>query len=162
MQLSDVPRVAEIHVFGWRSAFRGMISDEFLFKKRLVSLSITRFENALYSNSEEIYVFDDGIIKAFISICACRDEDKTESFELGGIYVEPLMKRQGIGSIMIDYCEKTAAERGYKEVCLWTLEKNTTAKAFYEKSGYLLDGSKKFLENIEAMAIRYSKKFRAL
>ena len=28
MEISDIPRVAEIHVFGWRSAFRGIISDE--------------------------------------------------------------------------------------------------------------------------------------
>ena len=159
IKLSDIPRLAEIHVFGWRNAYRGIVSDEILFNQRLVSLSITRFEKAFHDNAEETYVFDDGIIKAFLTIGVCRDEDKSESFELWGIYVEPLMKRQGIGSIMVGYCEKIAIERGYKEVCLWVLEENTDARVFYEKLGFLPDGSKKYLEKISAMEIRYCKKF---
>ena len=65
MVLSDVPRVAEIHVFGWRSAYRGFISDDFLFKKMLVSKRIDVFDNSVRNNAEENYVYDDGIIKAF-------------------------------------------------------------------------------------------------
>jgi ribosomal protein S18 acetylase RimI-like enzyme len=157
MQISDVSRVAEIHVFGWRSAYRGIVSDEFLFNKMIVSNRIKWFENAVRNQTEESYVFDDGIIKAILTIGACRDSDKTKSFELWGIYVEPFMKRQGIGSKMVNYCEKTAIERGYNEVCLWVLKNNTDARLFYENLGYYPDGAEKFIDFLAASEIRYSK-----
>ena len=157
MELADIPRVAEIHVFGWRTAFRGIVSDEILFGRMSVARSMKRFEGALGGEYGETYVFDDGLIKAFITIGVCRDDDKPNAFELGGIYVEPLMKRQGIGKALVGFCEKVATGRGYKELCLWVLEGNTESRRFYEKMGFAADGSRKFLENIQATAVRYTK-----
>ena len=102
-------------------------------------------------------IYNDGIVKAFLTIGTCRDEDKAHSFELWGIYVDPFMKGQGIGSRMVDFCEKKATERGFSEVCLWVLEENISARAFYERLGYSPDGTKKFLEPLDATEIRYSK-----
>ena len=157
LQLSDAPRIAEILVFAWRSAYRGIISDDILFNERLVSNRIPRFEDAARNKTEEIYVFDDSIIKAFISVSACRDDDKPKSFELGAIYVDPFMQRQGIGAQMMQYFENLAIQRGFKEACLWTFEKNLTAQALYEKFGYTQDGTKKLHEAFNAALTRYTK-----
>ncbi|MDR2649274.1 MAG: GNAT family N-acetyltransferase [Clostridiales bacterium] len=157
MELSDVPRVAEIHVFGWRNAYRGIVSDDHLFNKMLVSKRIDVFRNAITNKLTEDYVLDDGIIKAMLTIGSCRDEDKPCSFELWGIYVEPLMKRQGIGSSMVKYCDEKAIERGFGEVCLWVLEKNINSRLFYKKLGYQTDGKEKHIDFLAATEIRYSK-----
>ena len=157
MQISDVPRAAEIHVFGWRSAYRGIVSDEILFNEMLVAKRLNIFENAVLNQTEDTYVFDDGIIKAILTIGVCRDTDKQKSFELWGIYVEPLMKRQGIGSKLVDFCEKRAIESGFHEVCLWVLDENVIARMFYEKLGYHSDGAKKYIEFLKTTEIRYSK-----
>ncbi len=154
---SDIPRVAEIQVFGWRCAYRNIVSDDFLFNKMLVSTRMDHFDHAIRSNSEESYVFDDGTIKAFLTIGACRDPDKTDAFELWGLYVDPFMKRQGIGAKMVQFYEEKAAERGFKEICLWVLEKNKGAREFYEKSGYLPDGTSKWIDALAAAEIRYRK-----
>ena len=162
MQISDIPRVAEIHVFGWRCAYRGIVSDEHLFNTLLVSKRMERWterlEENLRNNDYENYVFDDGIIKAFLGIGPCRDIDKPEAFELGGIYVDPCMQGQGIGTALVAYCENIAAERGYHEVCIWTFEKNAPARAFYEKQGYVLDGVTQIVEPYEAVGVRYCKR----
>jgi len=158
MELSDIPRKAEIHVFGWRSAYRGIVSDEHLFKNMLVSKDIERF-----SKDENLYViknsfvYDDGIIKAILTIGPCRDEDKPNSFELWGIYVDPFFQRQGVGSQMVEFCEKIAVERGFNEVCIWVLEKNTNARKFYEKLGYNPDGASKLIELLSVTEVRYIK-----
>ena len=157
MELSDIPRAAEIHVFGWRSAYKKIISDDFLFNKMLVSKRISHFDNAVRNNLGENYVFDDGIIKAVLTIGACRDTDKLDAFELWGIYVDPFMKRQGIGSEMLKFCEKKAIERGFKEIYLWVFEKNKNARNFYEKFGYSPDGKSNFIEPLVATEIRYHK-----
>jgi len=123
----------------------------------IVSQRMGRFEIQLKNNECENYVYDDGIIKAFMTIGACRDEDKASSFELWGIYVEPLMKRHGIGAALVKYCEKRAIEQGYTEICLWVLEKNDDSKYFYEKMGFIADGTNKYLENLGVTEVRYCK-----
>ncbi|MCL2321749.1 MAG: GNAT family N-acetyltransferase [Oscillospiraceae bacterium] len=160
VKISDVSRIAEIHVFGWRCAYKGIVSDDFLFNKMLVSKQISYFSVAILNNIEESYVFDDGIIKAFLTIGACRDEDKSKTFELWGIYVDPFMKRQGIGSKMVHYCERIAIQRRFDEVCLWVLEKNINARKFYEKLGYFPDGKRKFIEPLDVIELRYSNYIR--
>jgi putative acetyltransferase len=74
------------------------------------------FENAVRNETDESYVYDDGIVKGFLTIGACRDENKANSFELWGIYVDPLMKNQGIGTEMVRFCEEEAARRGFRDI----------------------------------------------
>ncbi|MCL2120703.1 MAG: GNAT family N-acetyltransferase [Clostridiales bacterium] len=152
-----MPRVAEIHVFGWRDAYREIISDDYLFNTMLVSKRMKYFEEAVVNNSEESYVFDDGILRAFMTIGACRDTDKPDSFELWGIYVDPFMQKHGIGSKMVGYCETKASERGFSEIYLWVLEKNVKAITFYEKLGYVPDGSAKTSDHLPVSELRYVK-----
>ena len=106
------------------------------------------------------YVYDDGIIKAFLFIGPCGDEDKPEAFELYAIYVDPCLQGQGIGAALAAYCEEEAAKRGYKEICLWTFEKNAPARVFYEKLGYKLDGATQIVEPYGAAGVRYHKYIR--
>lgn len=157
VQLSDAARVAEIHVFAWRSAYRGIVPDNHLFNTLQVSKRITRFEDAVRNKTEEIYVFDDGIIRAFISVGLCRDEDKPAAFELGAIYVDSLMQRQGIGTKMMQFFENLAMQRGFNEACLRTFEKNLAAQALYEKFGYTRDGARKLHGTYNAAVVRYAK-----
>ncbi len=157
--VDDVPRMAEIHIFGWRCAYRGLVSDEILFKKMGVEKRIESFKKAIIENREETYVFEEeGIIKGVMTVGPCRNEDKQSAFELWGIYIEPLMKRQGIGRRCVEYCERIAQERGYKENVLWVFEKNETAKMFYERLGYKPDGKEALLEKYSAKEVRYIKK----
>jgi len=95
-----------------------------------------------------------------MTIGKCRNEDKTDCFELWGIYVEPLLKNQGIGTEMIEYCESYAKENGYTENVLWVFKDNSLARKFYEKMGYKPDGKEEILERFNATEIRYVKKLQ--
>ena len=158
MEISDVPRVAEIHVFGWRSAFRDIVPDRVLFGRMSVQRSIKRFEDSLAADIPyDTYVYDDGIIWGWMSAGPCRDEDEPNAFELGGIYIEPCMKGRGIGTQLVAFCEEIAKQRGYSKITIWTLKDNMPTRAFYEKLGYTHDGARKLLENLPAHAVRYTK-----
>lgn len=158
MKISDAARAAEIHVFGWRTAYRGIVSDAFLFNQMQVVNRIKHFENAVINHTEESYVFDDGIIKAILTIGACRDGDKSSCFELWGIYVDSFMQKQGIGTKMMRFCEEQAISRGYPDICLWVLEENASARSFYEKYGFAKDGTRKLIKSLDVYEIRYVKK----
>lgn len=158
MREADVPRVAEIHVFGWRAAYRGIVADAFLFGELLVTKRMEYFYDALQQQREESYVYDDGIIKAVLTIGNGRDADKQNAFELWGIYVEPLLKREGIGRQMVLFCEETARARGFSEVYLWVLGENKAARAFYERLGYEADGARKRIDALGVVEMRYGKR----
>jgi len=158
MDLADVPRVAEVWMFSWRNAFRGIISDEDLFKGRLVVDGITMFEETLKKNTSQNYVFDDGIIKAFLTMYPCQDEDKAGTFELAALYVDTFFQKQGIGAQMIEFFEEQVRRCGCNEVCLWTLEKSRDSRAFYEKVGYVHDGACKLVTRLALAGVRYTKK----
>ncbi|MCL2376156.1 MAG: GNAT family N-acetyltransferase [Defluviitaleaceae bacterium] len=154
MKTSDVPRVAEIHIFGQRTAYRGLVSEEFLFGKMTVEKRMDYFK----SNGAEGYVFDDGVVKGFITLGPCEDEDGAAFFELYRIFVDPFMLGDGIGVKLAAYFEDIATERGYNEICLWVLEGNVKARAFYEKLGYIEDGAKRISGYFKVYEVRYIKR----
>ena len=132
-----------------------------LFGRMSVQKSMERFEDSFADgNPYNTYVYDDGIVWGWISAGPCRDEDEPNAFEIGGIYIEPCMKRSGIGTRLVAFCEEFAIQRGYNKICIWTLENNIPTRAFYEKLGYLHDGAKKYIENWAANTVRYIKNMR--
>jgi len=158
MELEDAARAAEICVHEWRNAYRGIISDAVLFEENWLSQRTAQFETLTCSIFQENYVFDDGSIKAFSMIGPSRDQDKTDSYELRGLYVDHSMHNKGIGTQMITFCEERACELGYSEVILWALEENSHARDFYENRGYKPDGITKYIEKYQVNEVRYSKR----
>jgi ribosomal protein S18 acetylase RimI-like enzyme len=47
-------------------------------------------------------------------------------------------RRQGIARQLLQYCEKTACEWGFEEICLHVLENNDPAQKLYYTNGYQL------------------------
>jgi ribosomal protein S18 acetylase RimI-like enzyme len=156
IELSDVPRVAEIQIFCWRFSDKGILSDEYLFKNMLVDKRMKYFENEIITGTDDFYVYDDGIIKAFLIIAPCKDDDMTDSFQMWSIYVDPFFFIFVICSRLLEHFEIIAIQNQYSKVCLWVMEHNQNAKSFYEKHNYLPDGKKAIYE-IGTTEIRYTK-----
>jgi len=157
--IDDAERIAEIHIFGWRSAYRGIVSDAYLFGKTSVAGRIAGVRKAIDEGLEETYVFEeDGILKAFMTIGNARNADKSDAFELWGLYVEPLFKGQGVGTQMVAFCEQCARERGFTEIILWVFKDNAKSRRFYEKMGYAPDGKEETIARFNAVQVRYCKK----
>ncbi len=157
----DLSRIAEIHVFGWRNAYRGIVTDDFLFNKLSVRNSLERYEKKWEMTNDKFYVNEDnGIINGFMIFGSCRDSDKPEAFELYAIYVEPLMLHQGIGRKLLEKFESIGIESGYSENIVWVFKENIQARKFYEKMGYKEEGKEQKLEEVNAIEMRYYKKLK--
>jgi GNAT superfamily N-acetyltransferase len=133
-----------------------------LFNKFTVKIREAKFIEYLsdINNLENNYVYEDeNIIKAFFTIGNCRDEDKNENtFELMGIYVDPIFQRQKIGTQIINYTVDNAISKNKNEIVLWVFEKNNESIIFYEKMGFNKDGQNKLMEHFNEYAIRMSIK----
>lgn len=123
---NDSGRIAEIEIFNYRLYFYPIFkSDEFYFSEMQVLNRIKHFSDHL----NELYVYDDGVIKAFIQI-----KDK----EVVKLFVEPVLHDSGIGSKLLEY-----AISEHDADHLWALEKNQKAISFYESHGFHLTNTRK-------------------
>ena len=107
--------------------------------------------------TDETYVYEeDNIIKGFMTIGDCRDDDKDRNtFELYGIYIDPLFQRQHIGTRLVEYCIQEAIKENKTEIVLWVFEKNKDSIEFYNKMGFSPDGKTKIYETFNERAIRF-------
>ncbi len=62
------------------------------------------------------------------------ERDKRLSVDM--LAVNPKFQGRGIGTRLMRQAERTAGERGCREVVLWVDEANTQAQAFYVRKGY--------------------------
>ena len=110
--------------------------------------------------TDETYVYEeDYIVKGFMTIGNCRDDDKDHNtFELWGIYIDPLFQRQHMGARLVDYCVNEAIKRNKKEIVLWVFEKNKDSIEFYKKMGFLPDGKSRIYESVNEKGIRFNRK----
>lgn len=126
----DICRLAEIEIFNYRLNFYPIFRRDFYYFEELqVSHFMERYEKdpALL---DSIYVYDDGVIKAMVSV-----KEQT----ISKLFVEPVLHSQGIGSQLLRHVlEQTDASQ------LWVLEKNPRAIAFYEGHGFRLTEEKVF------------------
>ena len=129
----DLSRIAEIYIFNNRINFYPIFKEpDFSFGElQVVSLIDHYFKKEEILN--QIYVFDDGLIKGFMQI------NETEICKL---YVEPCFQSEGIGHELITFAIEELGSS-----LLWALEKNTRAIAFYQRHGFCLSGRKKLEED---------------
>lgn len=128
----DLSRIAEIYVFNNRMNYYPIFKDaSFSFDElQVVSLVDHYFSQEEILNN--IFVYDDGIIRGFIQI---------NGTEICKLYVDTFFQSGGFGKELIAY-----AIENYHADYLWALEKNVRAISFYQKHGFKLSGDKKFEE----------------
>jgi GNAT superfamily N-acetyltransferase len=68
-----------------------------------------------------------------------EDADPGQVAVLARLYTEPASWRRGLGKALIEAGMPELAERGFREVTLWTAEWNTS-RGFYEATGWTPDG----------------------
>ena len=130
---TDLSRIAEIYIFNNRINYFPIFKDpSFSFGE----LQVVSFIDHYLKKEEtlnQLYVFDDGLIKGFFQI---------QGTEIRKLYVEPCFQSEGIGHELITY-----AIREFSADHLWALEKNTRAIAFYQRHGFCLTGKRKLEED---------------
>lgn len=144
---ADAEAIAKVHVETWQSAYRGDIPDAILDGLSLADREM-QWSQLLKDSKprSNIYVAEvDGELVGFTSAGPCRDEDLME-FDVGeiyAIYVTPEHWREGIGSGLMRRTVEFLAQEDYDFMSLWVLKTNRKARDFYEKAGFVPDGTEK-------------------
>lgn len=143
----DAEDLGTIHSQGWKAAYKNIIPDKVL---RLITAQERkkRFEEAIIDKTQETAVLTkDNKVIGFCTLGANRDEDLDDSYgEIWGIYLLPQYWGRGLGKALINWGIQELAQRGYDKISLWVLKDNIIARNFYEKIGFLFDGTVKDIE----------------
>ena len=107
----DIPRIAEILVFGKRVAYRQIFKNDIVSFNEIQVLKIAEEYKNNPNLLKDMIVFDDGILKAIINL-----RYEIHSAEISDFYVEPFFKGQGIGRQMIEYVVSEAKKKGINKI----------------------------------------------
>ena len=145
--VEDARAIAEIHVAGWRAAYRGQMPDAVL-----DGLSIDRRTEqwtqrigAPVPPEQRTWVSWDGArVTGFANTGPSRDADARPGMaELFAIYVDPSAWGTGAGRALLAHAAADVSERGFAGMSLWVLGTNARARRFYERAGFRTDGEEK-------------------
>ena len=144
VNFEDLRRVSEIVVESWKTAYRGIVADEYL-----ESLTVDQnYQKRLNDYTDGGFVVAE-INNEVVGFCryrfenACEDKFLDVDCELCALYVKPDYKGNGVGKKIINYVMNDFKEKGYKKMILWCFKDNYPARIFYEKMGgiYGLEGT---------------------
>jgi ribosomal protein S18 acetylase RimI-like enzyme len=143
----DARRIAEIHVAGWRAAYRGAMPDAFLDALSVDERAASRrrwLETPPTPDHRTWVAEDAGGIVAFAITGPSRDEGAPRgTAELFALYADPPRWGTGAGRALTEHLLRDLAARGASAVTLWVLDANARARRFYELAGFEPDGAEK-------------------
>ena len=142
---ADAPRIAEIKVAGWRTAYCGLMPDDVL-----ASLSVdeqaVQWRQRLIEHPGRVLVAEVGQqVVGYLSAAASRDADPVDPAigEIYALYVHPDHWRAGVGSALMTAALDTLRRQQFSRVALWVLANNDPAIRFYQAHGFQADGRDK-------------------
>ena len=141
--LEDAYKRAVCHVSSWRSAYKGIVPDEVLDNLSEEEIA-DKFKKEIEQKGYTFYCAEyEGKIIGHFNIRRSHDEDKPNAGEVHGIYLIEEFWGKGYGKKMMSCAIDSLKQMGYNEIILWVLEENNRARRFYEKCGFVFDGTKK-------------------
>lgn len=153
----DAETVGRIHVESWNVAYRGIMPDEVIARTDLAYR--TAFWAERIADPEwPVYLLEEkGQAVAFCQMIATRDadDDATRVGHITSLHVLPDRRGHGYGRALMDHVLAEFRRRAFAQVTLWVLEENRSARAFYEKYGFRLDGESRSYPRTKVPEVRY-------
>ena len=134
-ETGDAAAIAKVHVDTWRTAYRGLLADDYL-----ASLSeahyAERWRRSLADRTSRVYVAEssEGVV-GFASGGRERAGEDRFAGELYAIYVLEDAQGHGHGRGLVRAVVGGLRELGLRDMIVWVLRDNPPARRFYERLG---------------------------
>ena len=152
----DSYNVAKLIVSGWQTAYKGLIDDSFL-NNMSVNIIAENWGMNIESQDESnnIYVYEENNeILGVIRFGKPDDSSSNYNAEIHVLYVEPDLKRKGIGSKLFAFAKNFFINKNTTHMIIWCLQTNSPSIKFYEKmGGKIVSTRKAVINNIELVEV---------
>lgn len=134
---SDTERIAQLHAQSWKTAYRGLLSDEYL-DHRVEADRLTVWHERLTKPAANQWTLvaenQNGELLGFV--CAFGNKDERWGTYIDNLHVRPDLKGQGLGrQLMQQVADWSIDAYGQPKIHLLVLEGNLPAIAFYDRVG---------------------------
>src|SRR6202142_4528508 len=140
---TDAPAIAKLHAESWRSAYRGVLSEEYLrndVHRERLAVWQSRFSQDVQRSMFAIVAEMTSGLAGFV--CVFPQKDATFGSFLDNLHVAPQLTGQGIGrKLLSESARRLANLPSPAGLYLWVIEQNYRARRFYEKAGAQIVGS---------------------
>ena len=156
----DAEAVEGLRIAGWRTAYRGIIPDDFLDGLPADAARRRRHITELPAQTTDSVATEDGAVVGWVACGPCHDPDRPGSGqgEIFACYVHPSVWRRGVGRLLMEHALEVLAAAGRGDVTLWVLEANDRARRFYETFGFAPDGKRMLREfGVPVPEVRYRR-----
>jgi GNAT superfamily N-acetyltransferase len=131
----DAAAIARVHVDTWRTAYRGLLPDDFLAALDEAGYA-ERWKRTLTHGAGRAYVAEDGRrIVGFASGGPERAGEDGFTGELYAIYVLQEAQGRGHGRRLVQAVVQGLREMNLPDMIVWVLRDNHNARHFYERLG---------------------------
>jgi ribosomal protein S18 acetylase RimI-like enzyme len=141
---SDARAIAEVHVASWRWAYRGQLPDEYL-DRLSVEEREAQWTSAIADlphGAGVLVAEESGRIVGFVEHGPTGDDDADDSTgEILAIYLLENAIGRGTGRSLLIEALGGLRYGGFRRATLWVLASNDAARRFYEKAGWVWDGT---------------------
>lgn len=148
--IRDIPRIAEIIVYGKRVAYRPIFNNDVVSFNELQVIKLIEEYRSNPALVDNMLLYDDGIIKGVINRVF-----KDNAVEICEFYVEPFFKGNGIGKKLIQQVILEARTSKRNKLFLWVVEDNVSARKFYENNGFITSGETCLIEGTTKIDMCY-------
>ena len=142
MKPEDAEAVTDVLIDTWKTAYRGIVSDDVLDhqdREMLIGRRRRQYKDYIVAevNGRVVgycwYVNDNSFSKELSDI----------DCEIVAIYVLPEIARKGVGRKMFSYAVEDLRKQNREKMVIWCLKENNTGRAFYERMGGKIIGEHK-------------------
>ena len=127
----DADIVGKVHSDAWKSAYRGIFSDEYI-DSDTASKRRNEFLDSVQDDTCTYFLLEESDQAAGI----VKTHESNNTIEIESIYILSEFRGTGIGRQFIDFIKANRSG----SIFLWVLEVNTNARRFYEKNGFVPTG----------------------
>lgn len=157
-QEKDISRIAEILIFTKRIAYRPIFQNDKVSFGELQVLTLAQEYIAHPQSLKHIWVYEEEFVKGLVTLEIKDTADTNEkTLWIQQLYVDAFFHKQGIGAKLLSFAETMAFAKDAKTLCLWALEKNAAARAFYSKHGFQPSGERRLEEGTPEYLLKYWK-----
>lgn len=161
-QMEDIEEIGLVYSEAYRNTYQGIIPDEYL---NLVTPKVREeyFCTALTQGEQQIAiaVMEKNIVGCMVLKTCCYDDLQGHCGEIAAIYLHQNYRGIGIGKTLLTWGIENFDSIGYKTIVLWVLRDNLNAIQFYEKQGFVHDGTERLItRGNEFIQFRYIMRFK--
>jgi GNAT superfamily N-acetyltransferase len=143
---ADAQAIARLHADSWQSAYRGVLSDDYLDHRAHRERAIAwqeRFSSDFPKPMFALVAEARNEMAGFV--CVFPEENPVYGSLVDNLHVAPGLRGQGIGRKLLSAAaQRLVTDRSPAGVYLWVVEQNHGARRFYEGAGAIIGGTSLF------------------